>query len=261
MIPAMPTMMPAWNGRLIVALLTVGTIPGHARAQGVDTVRVGSPSLAGATLTEGTTVFESHILDSGKNTPLSTTEVTVSRRRSGQEDAYVIHSVHASSDGDTTVGTIVVRATDFALLHHRVKAETDSAAVTSTGDHITGWVVLPGEPTRLIDLDLDHPVFPVDGPQPWLVSLLPLREGYAAAIPRFSQWSGGEEWKEVSVLGSETLDVDGMQVDCWVVDMGTLGPPGYRVTGWVDKSDGGVVRGVLRGEAGQPEYWVIATDG
>jgi hypothetical protein len=247
------------HSRLMIAFLAVATTPGHARSQGVDTVRVGSASLTAASLTEGTTIFESHILESGERKPLSTTEVTISRRRSDGEDEYVIHSVHASTSGDTTVGTIVVRAKDYALLYHRVKAATDSAAVTSTGDHLTGWAVLPGQPTRLIDLDLDHPVFPVDGPQPWLVGLLPLREGYAAAIPRFSQWNGGEVWKEVAVLGSETLDVDGVPVDCWVVDMGPLGPPGYRATSWVNKSDGLVVRGVLRGQSDQPEFWVIAT--
>lgn len=256
-------MMTISHGRPFAALLAVALAsfvftPRQARGQDIDTIRVGSPSLAGAMLPEGTTVFESHSLVASEPTPISTTEVMISRQRSNQDDVYTIHSVHASTAGDTTVGTIVVRASDFSLLHHRVKADTDSAAVTSNGNHITGWVVLPGQPTRLIDLELDHPVFPVDGPQPWLVGLLPLREGYSAVIPRFSQWSGEEVWKEVRVLGSERVETPAGAADCWVVDMGSLGPPGYRATGWVDKISGLVVRGVLRGQQGQPEYWAIA---
>jgi hypothetical protein len=244
--------------RLVIALLMLASTTGHARSQAIDTVRVGSPSVAGATLAEGTRLFESHRLAAGERSPISTTEVTISREPSSAGELYRIHSVHASADGDTTVGTILVRADDFALVHHRVKAAEDSAAVSSTGGHLTGWVVLPGQPTRLIDLALDHPVFPVDGPQPWLVGLLPLRDGYAAAIPRFSQWDGGEVWKEVRVLGSETVEVDGAPTECWTVDMGPLGPPGYRAMAWVDKATGGVVQGALRGEPGQPEYWAIA---
>ena len=239
-----------------ILLIAAGAAP--LAAQTVDTVRVGSSSLRGASLPEGTQRFESHILDSGEPTPLSTTEVTISRETTNGTDVYVIHSVHASTIGDTTVGTIVVRAEDFALLHHRVKAAEDSAAVSSTGDHVTGWVVLPGEPTRLIDLELDYPVFPVDGPQPWLVGLLPLREGYTAVIPRFSQWSGEQVWSEVTVVGSESVETDHGLIECWIVDMGPLGPPGYRATGWVSTVTGLVVRGVLRGPADQPEYWALA---
>lgn len=248
----------AARARLVISVVMIATTAGQARSQDVDTVRVGSASLAGASLAEGTTRFESYRLEAGERSPISTTDVAISREPSGAGDVYRIHSVHASAGGDTTVGTIVVRADDFALIHHRVKAAKDSAAVSSTGDHLTGWVVLPGQPTLLIDVALDHPVFPVDGPQPWLVGLLPLRNEYAAAIPRFSQWNGGEVWKEVTVLGSETVEVDGAPVECWTVDMGPLGPPGYRATAWVDKANGQVVQGVLRGEAGQTEYWAIA---
>ncbi len=227
------------------------------KAQGVDTVRVGSPALRGVVLPTGTQVVESTLLDGGAHTSISTTTTTISRAQEEGDEVYRIHSVHTSADGDTTVGTIVVRASDLALLHHRVKAKQDSAAVASTGRHVTAWVVLPGEAVRLIDLELDHPVFPVDGPQPWLVGVLPLAEGYAAAIPRFSQWEGAEVWDQLSVVGSERVEVNGTTVECWKVDMGPLGPPGYRSMAWVDKFSGRVVQGVLSGEPGQPEYWAV----
>jgi hypothetical protein len=148
---------------------------------------------------------------------------------------YTIHTTHVSAEGDTTIGVIVARAHDYALLHHRVKAENDSAAIAVSAKYVTGWVVLPDEPIELIDQQLNGSVFPIEGQIPWLFPLLPLADGYSAAVPHYSQWAGSEEWSMIRVVGSERVILNGHERDCWKVDGGELFP-GYGVTYWVEKA-------------------------
>ena len=229
-----------------------------AAAQVTDTVLVGSPILRGATLPLGMRTVESLSISEGNWTRISSTSRTISRGREGDVDTYVIATTHVSSSGNTTTATIIVRADDLALIHHRVKARSDSTAMSATSGYLTGWVILSGQPVRLIDQVLDRPVFPIEGQMPWLLPLLPYAENYAAAIPRFSPWFGGEVWGSVEVLGTETIEHEGAILECWKVDTGELGPPGYRATRWIDKSSRRIIRTVLKGLPTQTEYWTLA---
>lgn len=239
---------------MTVALCGLAFAAQPASSQLVDTIRVGTPSLAGAELQLGKYTMVSVRRVDGEDTPVSTTNLTVAHVRLVTGNAYVIWSQHASADGDTTVADLIVRPEDFALIHHRVKGTRDSAAVAATATHLSGWVVLPDEPVRLIDKEVGKWVFPVEGQVPWLFPLLPLADGYAAAIPHFSQWSNQEEWDLIRVLGEERVTLDGREYDCWKVDGGELFP-GYGVTYWVDKANRRVVQGVARSAGGGPEYW------
>lgn len=242
-----------WPAELLALAALLGPSVPSLAAQAVDTVRVGSPSLLGAAPEPGTFVIESFRRENDVDTPISTTRQTVRAGRLGEVNAWFVETEHRSDD--TTRSSIAVRADDLSLVHHRVKASRDSAAVSATHDYLTGWVVLPEEPVRLLDLELQHPVFPVEGQIPWLFPLLPLAEGYTAAIPHFSQWDGGESWTEIRVLGREAIELNGRSRDCWRVDGGELFP-GYRVTYWVDPETRRVVRGIARSDTAEgPEYW------
>lgn len=236
---------------LLLLLLPAMAAPPLA-AQVIDTVRVGGPALRDAALEPGSYVIESFQREDGIDSPISTTRQTIRPDEIAGQRVWVIETVHASDD--TTRSSIVVRAADFALRHHRVKATGDSAAVSATPGHLTGWVALPGEPVVLIDRVLEHPVFPVEGQIPWLFPLLPLEDGYAAAIPHFNEWRNEETWQTIRVLGLERIDVAGRARDCWKVDGGELFP-GYGVTYWVDRETRRVVRGEARGAEGGPVYW------
>lgn len=222
-------------------------------AQGVDTIRVGSAAVQSVGPYLGVFTIESFRRIDGRDTPLSTTIQAISQERRGEVDVYVVHTTHVSG-GDTTVGVIVAGASDLALLHHRVTATRDSAAVSVTHGYLTGWVVLPDEPVRLIDEPLEGAVFPVEGQVPWLFPLLPLSEGYAAAVPHYSQWDGREIWSSIRVVAAERITVGERDFDCWRVDGGELFP-GYGVTYWIDKDTRRVVQGVARGSANGPEFW------
>ncbi len=226
-----------------------------AVAQHVDTIRVGHPALRSASLPLGTDTVDGWILVDGERRPGSTTVRSITRRSTSDGPLFIIHTVHWAAGGDSGTTTMGVRAGDLSLVFHRVKARRDSAAVTATVHHLTGWVVLPNQPTLLIDRALERPVFPVEGQVPWLFPLLPLAEGYGARVPHFSQWEGHEVWATIAVQGSEVVTIDTRSFDCWVVDAGPLGPPGYRMTRWIDKRSRRVIQSALRGSGGGTEYW------
>jgi hypothetical protein len=204
----------------------------------------------------GTDTVDDYAVTDGVRQPTGTSIRSIVRRADGAEPAYEIGTVQWGTQADTTVTTMRIRASDLSLIFHRVKATHDSAAVSASRDHLTGWVVLPDQPVMLLDQALEHPVFGVEGQVPWLLPLLPFAAGYVAAVPHYSEWSGREKWDTVTVVGSEQVQIGSRSYDCWRVDAGRLGPPGYRMTRWIDKRTHRVVQSALRGSTpGGSEYW------
>ena len=238
---------------LVLWVLSTGT------AQAQDTVRVGSRVLEGAVLQLGTTSIESFKLQQGVRTPVSQTMQTIEQAVEDGVPVYRVSIVHwAPGRGDSGSTSILVRQKDLALLRHKVKARHDSAVVLYTQGFLSGWVVLPNKPILLIDAKTSHPVLPVDGPAPWFLSALPLKEDFHAIIPKYSMWERDEFPEEVRVLGSEILERNGTNVECWKIDNGPFAIPGYRAYRWVDKRTKRILQSVLRGKADDPEYWSIA---
>jgi len=225
-----------------------------ARAQRLDEIRVGSPALQAVSLRLGMDSVENYAVNGAERRLTATTVRTVTRLGSPPDASYEIATRHWTVQGDTGWSTMVVRASDLSLVFHRVKAARDSAVVTAAGGHLSGWVVLPNQPVRLWDLTPGGGVFGVEGQIPWLVPLLPLAPDYTASVIRFSQWEGREVRDTIRVIGSERVTLEAHSYDCWQVDMGALGPPGYRMIRWIDKETRRVVQSVLKGESG-PEYW------
>jgi hypothetical protein len=236
--------------RLVAPLLLLVTAPAPFRAQQVDTVRAGSGLVRPELLTPGTYALDNYRVDGPQRVLASRTTQSV---EAGPE-TFVIRTSHATRS-DTSYSVTVVRRSDLAMVHHQVRAPRDSTDVTANGEYLTGWTALPGTPPQLIGLRLTHPVFPVEGQIPWLIGLLPLRQGFRAAVPHFSEWDRREEWGHLEVQASEPVRIGDLTFDCWKVDAGALGPPGYRATAWIDKATGRLVQGALRGPAGQTEYW------
>ena len=241
--------------RSLVALLLSGSIWGQLLAQSPHIVRVGSSDLQGANLRSGTDTVDDFVVKDGVRQANGTTIRSIASLQDSSGSAYQISSLQWNPQGDTTVTTMVVRGLDLSLVFHRVKGTHDSAAVTASRIHLTAWVVLPDQPVRLLDLDLEHPVFGVEGQVPWLLPLLPFAPGYTAVVPHFSPWSGREKWDTVSVVGSEQVVIGARTYDCWKVDTGPLGPPGYRMTRWIDKRTRRIVQSALRGTSPGTEYW------
>jgi hypothetical protein len=233
-----------------MAVILVAALPTPTLAQGMDTVRAGSNLVQPGLLAPGTYVHHNYRVDGGVRTLASRTIQAVE----ATPETFVIRTTHATS-ADSSHSLTVVRRADLAMVHHQVRAPLDSTDVTVNGRYLTGWAVLPNTPMQLIGLRLDGPVFPIEGQIPWLMGLLPLGEGYHAAVPQFSEWAARETWGLLEVLAVERITVEGAAYDCWKVDTGPLGPPGYRMTRWIDQATRRVVQSALLGPAGQTEYW------
>ena len=238
--------------------LLAATIAVVSLSHGQETIRVGAPMLAGATLPLGTTYIESFKVEKGIHTPINQSIQTIVRSVEDGVPVYQVSIVHWAIGGDSALTSITLREKDFSLLRHKVKAPRDSAVVMYSSGHLSGWVVLPERPILLIDAKVPALVFPLDGPSPWLLSAFPLGENLSIILPRYSMWDNREVLTELKVVGTETLERGGMNIDCWKVDNGPFAIPGYRAYRWVDKKTKKILQTVLRGKADQPEYWSIA---
>ncbi|HEX9564162.1 MAG TPA: hypothetical protein VF981_09330 [Gemmatimonadaceae bacterium] len=243
-----------YSRMIAVPAMLLAVTTATAPAQKVDTVRVGSTSLLPSLLKPGTYVHDNYRVTGGERTFVSRTTQSVAAVGSGELGTFLIRTVHEAAT-DTGHSAIVVRQSDLQLVHHQVRARRDSVDVTVNGDYLTGWSVLPQSPPLLIGARLAHRVFPIEGQIPWLMGLLDLKDGYVAAIPHYTEWAGTEAWSRIEVLGSERVPVGDYTFDCWKLDLGPFGPPGYRFTRWVDKRSRRVVQSVLKGADGEPEYW------
>lgn len=224
-----------------------------------DTLRPGSLILEEASLPLGTVSFESFKIHQDQRTLINKSVLTIRQVIEEGVPAYEVTIVHrAAGRGDSALTTIVARRHDLALLRHKVNASHDSASALYSYGFLSGWVVLPDKPVQLIDRKIPHPVFPVDGPVPWLLGSLPLKENFRATISRYSMWQDREFFEEIHVLGSETLKRNGKTIECWKVDNGPFAIPGYRAFRWVDKQTKRIVQTVLRGKDDQPEYWTFS---
>ncbi len=241
--------------RCLLLVLLGGHAGGAAGVQTPEVVLVGSPALRGAGIRLGSDTVDNYVVNGGTRQSTGVTIRTITARQDSLDPVYEIRTLHWSVQGDTGISTMVVRASDLSLVFHRVKGARDSAAVTASRIHLTAWVVLPNQPVRLYDRPLEQPVFGVEGQIPWLFPLLPLAPSYVAVVAHFSQWDGREVLDTVRVTGTERVSIGSRSFDCWRVDLGLLGPPGYRMTRWVDSRTRRVVQSVLRGTGPGPEYW------
>ncbi len=228
-------------------------------ASGQDTLRVGNQILEGAVPFLGTSRIESFKLHDGVRTPVSHSVQTIEQDVEDGLPVYRVTIIHwAGGRGDSGVTTIVARQKDFALLRHKVRASHDSAVVLYSQGFLSGWVVLPNKPILLIDMISSRPVLPIDGPAPWFLSALPLKDGFSVVIPRYSMWDKAERYEELTVIGKEMFERNGKKIECWKVDNGPFAIPGYRAFRWVDKQTKKILQSVLRGKPEEAEYWSVA---
>ena len=243
-------------GGVISAALVV-LLATNACADTIDTVRVGSASLKGAAPFLMTDTIDSYVLRDGKRTDTNRKIRTITTAREGDTHVLDILTVHITLPaGDSTVNRTRIRAADLSLIRHGVRAETDSGLVTYLDGRLVGWAVPPGEDGHDIDTAI-APSLPDDGLAPWLLELLPYKDGYRATVPVFSMWSVQDKWQKVRLLGSETLSKDGRSVECWRVAVEGVGPPGFDQIRWISKSSRRLLQQVYRKNPDDPQFWAV----
>ena len=243
--------------RILPGIICAFALLNVAPAQRMDTIRVGSRALNATGFLLGTDTVDGFELSGGKRKATNTTIRSITLEQYANEHVYLMRAIDWTPAGDSTWSSTIMRVSDFSLVHHKVKGSHDSAAVTTTSSQLTAWVVLPPKPIVLLDLVLERPVFPLGGQVPWLLTMLPLAPGYQAVVPEFSEWDGREVWKHVDVLDVEKITVHNKTYECWKVDTGPIGPPGYHMYRWIDKASRRIIQSVLRGGMTGTEYWSV----
>lgn len=218
----------------VVALASATSVA----AQAPDTVRTGT-ALQIRFLAPGVDTVDSRQIQNGTESPVSIAVRTI--ERAGDNWRIVVHHSAVGRD-DRTVDTTLVAGRDLHLMRKAIWALTDSAVVVYRNGRVTGWATPPNEERRSIDAQVAHPVLPDDGLLPWLWTLLPLSEGYAAAIETFGTWDGEMHVVTFRVIGSEEVEREGRKVDCWVVTSDRLEPYGIHARALVEKGTRRVVR-------------------
>jgi hypothetical protein len=223
-----------------------------------DTIRPGQITLHTPFL--GTDTVDSYKID-GDDTTLTNTWIrTTGRAVAEAQPVFRIATTHVShGSGDTTYNVLEVNPHDLALVRHDLRAPTDSAhAQCDTSAHVRGWSDMPSRGRHEIDVQYPAPVFPDDGIGPWLAGLLPLERHYAAVLPQFNLWSGGELYLTVKVVGDGPLNRGKLSFPCWLLEVsGRGGPPGYKTRWWISKTSRRLLQSVSRKTVSDPEYLAI----
>ena len=231
-----------------------------ALAQVEDTIRVGHRLLKTG-LAVGVDAIESYSVTGGVKKMLSYTARSITRTkveiRNGEfEDAYKVTStVRAEGANDASVSIIVVRKSNLAMIRQEIRTKTDSGMIMWHDERISGWKVLGNGRKVTVDTLIGHPVFPDDAISPWLLGQVSLNEKSIGRMLRFNYAAVREIWSVFKVEKSETLTWRKRPTLCWKVDAGPLGPAGYRMVRWIEKSTGLIISSVLQRNKGETEYW------
>lgn len=180
----------------------------------------------------------------------------------GAWDQWAIVGRWSNAAGDPpSVDSVIVATHPLRALRHRVQSATDSAEIVYTADHVSGWVEPGrGKPRKTIDAHLAHGAFP-DGMRERVISMLPLRGGFAAELAAFDAWSGEagtERLIAVRVTGVDTLAARGEQVVCWKVAVNRRDSSGTVQMLWIAKADRRLLRSESRNPAGKRLWWYVA---
>jgi len=172
----------------------------------------------------------------------------VARTTIGGKPAYLVTMNYASKEkGTFQSDTLALDATTLAPLWRRFHARTDSASVTFTGRHATGWSL---QNDRRVTLDFELPETSFAGPMlRWILPALPLAAGYQGNFSTFNMWRNAEDRGTIAVSSAETVDIGEKKYDAWLLQS----PTGGRT--WVEKSTGRILQ-IFTPDA-RKGYWLV----
>ena len=172
----------------------------------------------------------------------------VARATLGGKPAYFVTMNYTSKEkGTFQSDTLALDATTLAPLWRRFHARTDSASVTFTGRHATGWSL---QNDRRVTVDFQLPETSFAGPMlRWILPSLPLAAGYQGSLSTFNIWRNAEDRGTITVSSAETVDIGEKKYDSWLLQS----PMGGRT--WVEKSTGRILQ-VFTPDS-RKGYWLV----
>ena len=159
---------------------------------------------------------------------------------------YLVPTNYTSKEkGTFQSDTLALDAATLAPLWRRFHARSDSADVTFSGTHATGWAEQNG--TRVT---VDHQLSSASFAAPMLRWISPsLSRGSVVTFTTFTIWTNAEDQARLTVTGEEVLQVGSRRIDAWTLDS----PSGSRT--WIEKATGRIVQ--TRVGNGDRATWLV----
>lgn len=237
--------------RLLITLLSVVLAISVSNAQTTDTDTIFTFQDVIGKIKTGTDTLVSFIESDGVKDKISENV----RKIDFANNQYKIttYNIPAGNDDFTKVEAIL-DAGDLHILSFYLKAKNDSALAKYNKGQIRGWLQIPRKEKMLINYTYDGNTFLSDGNTPWLIGLLDLKENSTIVIPVFHLFSNSLRWKSYTVLGEESITIKDITFNCWKVDAGPQGPPGFNAFHWYDKPSGQLLRVELSKDGESARY-------
>ena len=143
---------------------------------------------------------------------------------------------------------------DLHIISMSLQAKTDSGRVEYRHHRFTGWSQLPQQERKLIDHAFQGSAVMTDAGTPWLPGLITMTGNKKFAIPSFALFSNTVKWRVYTLEGTENIILHNTSFDCWKVNAGPVGPPGYTSYHWYEKSTGRFIKSELVKEGADVKF-------
>lgn len=180
-------------------------------------VRPGDGAVDGSRLRPGTSTLRVVLSRDGQQVPLGRlTEELIATRVDGRAAYLRVQTMRSPMAGTVVDSAWLDRRTLAPLRRHSLDVGGETR-LRFQGPAVQGSVHPPGDTARVLSQRFEAPVFDAN-PLDLVIRALPLTRGYRARLPAYDPSLGGRIVVAVRVVGSERVEVDGRQVDAWVVE-------------------------------------------
>jgi len=138
-----------------------------------------------------------------------------------------------------------------------LKATCDSAAINWVNDRLVGWAHYPPKEPFLFNEVSNFKPFTQSGNVPWYLGVIRYENMETFILPIFNTFTGSYKWSQYMVLGKERITAMNKEFDCWKIDAGRVGPPGYNKTVWIDSKSGLIIKSELIKDSSSPKYVMV----
>ena len=154
--------------------------------------------------------------------------------------------------------TTVIALLDYGDLHiiqMQLNAKSDSGFVEFSNNQFIGWSQLPKEERKKIDMAyVGFPLVTSDAGINWIAGIIATKKDKKFALSHFALFANTVKWKIFHVLLKEKVRIESKLFNCWKVNAGPMGPPGFVSYLWFETKTGRLIKTELSKEGGETKF-------
>ena len=177
----------------------------------------------------------------GVRSKISDNIITIAASQDNKFYKITTQNIPTGNDNVTTVHALI-DFDDLHLIQIKLEAKTDSGYAEFRDRHVTGWSRLPKENLKTIDFQSNDEPFLNDGNTPWFAGLFPMEKNKIVVVPEFVLFTNTIKYVEYTAIKQETIETEYGGFECWKLNAGHVGPPGYTSYHWYEKNTGRLIR-------------------